>query len=62
MHYLDGLTHLEIAEALGLAVGTVKSCLAYGLACLRLELVSREIPRLGDHLAPASGVAKGSTL
>lgn len=41
MHYLDGLTHFEIAEALELAVGTVKSRLAYGLARLRLELASR---------------------
>jgi len=42
MHYLDGLTHLEIAEALELAVGTVKSRLAYGLARLRLEFAQRE--------------------
>jgi len=62
MHYLDGLTHFEIAEALELAGGTVKSRLAYGLARLRLELTSREIPRLGHRPAPAAGVAKGSTL
>jgi DNA-directed RNA polymerase specialized sigma24 family protein len=62
MHYLDRLTHFEIAEALELAVGTVKSRLVYGLARLRLELASREIPRLGDDLAPAPGIAKGSTL
>ena len=62
MRYLDGLTHFEIAEALELAVGTVKSRLAYGLDSLRLELVSREIPRLGDHLAPAPGIATGITL
>ena len=35
MHYLDGLTHVEIAEALEIPVGTVKSRLAYGLATLR---------------------------
>jgi hypothetical protein len=61
-----GLTHFEIAEALELAVGTVKSRLAYGLARLRLELAMREVPRPGHRSAPASapasGVAKGSTL
>jgi RNA polymerase sigma-70 factor, ECF subfamily len=35
MHYLDGLTHVEIAEALEVAEGTVKSRLSYGLAALR---------------------------
>ena len=38
LHYLDGLTHVEIAEALEIAVGTVKSRLAYGLAALRTRL------------------------
>jgi RNA polymerase sigma-70 factor (ECF subfamily) len=38
MHYLDGLTHGEIAEALEIAAGTVKSRLAYGLASLRKEM------------------------
>jgi RNA polymerase sigma-70 factor, ECF subfamily len=38
MHYLDGLTYVEIAEALEIAVGTVKSRLAYGLALLRRRL------------------------
>lgn len=41
MHYLDELTFAEIAEALELSVGTVKSRLAYGLAALRKTL--------GDH-------------
>lgn len=35
MHYLEGLTHIEIAEALEIAEGTVKSRLSYGLAALR---------------------------
>jgi RNA polymerase sigma-70 factor (ECF subfamily) len=35
MHYLDGLTHEEISEALEIAIGTVKSRLSYGLAALR---------------------------
>jgi RNA polymerase sigma factor (sigma-70 family) len=42
MHYLEGLTHLEIAEGLELALGTVKSRLAYGLTRLRLEFAERE--------------------
>ncbi|HEX7152312.1 MAG TPA: RNA polymerase sigma factor [Thermoanaerobaculia bacterium] len=35
LHYLDGLTFDEIAGILGIAVGTVKSRLAYGLRTLR---------------------------
>ena len=35
LHYMEGLTHTEIATALGLSVGTVKSRLAYGLTQLR---------------------------
>ena len=35
MHYLDGLTLPEIAEALEVPLGTAKSRLAYGLARLR---------------------------
>lgn len=35
MRYLDGLSQAEIAEALEISEGTVKSRLAYGLAALR---------------------------
>ena len=35
MHYLDGLTQVEIAEALEISVGTVKSRISYGLTALR---------------------------
>ncbi len=35
LHYMEGLTHSEIATTLGLSVGTVKSRLAYGLTQLR---------------------------
>jgi RNA polymerase sigma-70 factor (ECF subfamily) len=38
LHYLDGLTYVEIAEALELSVGTVKSRLSYGLGLLRQRL------------------------
>lgn len=35
LHYLQSLTQQEVAEALEIPLGTVKSRLAYGLACLR---------------------------
>ena len=38
MHYLDGLSYEEIAEALDLAVGTVKSRLSYGRDLLRRRI------------------------
>ena len=38
MHYLEGLTYVEIAEALEISVGTVKSRLSYGLAALKKVL------------------------
>jgi len=41
LHYMEGLTHSEIATALGLSVGTVKSRLAYGLTQLRKTEFSR---------------------
>jgi RNA polymerase sigma-70 factor (ECF subfamily) len=40
LHYLQSLTQQEVAEALGIPVGTVKSRLAYGLGCLRKMLVT----------------------
>jgi DNA-directed RNA polymerase specialized sigma24 family protein len=38
LHYLHEMTLDEVAAVLGLAVGTVKSRLAYGLASLRQQL------------------------
>ena len=35
MHYLQGLSQQEVAEALEMPIGTVKSRIAYGLQCLR---------------------------
>jgi RNA polymerase sigma-70 factor (ECF subfamily) len=37
LHYLHEMPLGEIADVLGLALGTVKSRLAYGLACLRKQ-------------------------
>jgi RNA polymerase sigma-70 factor (ECF subfamily) len=38
LHYLNEMPLAEIAEVLGVALGTVKSRLAYGLDCLRKQL------------------------
>ena len=35
LHYLESMTQQEVAEALEIPLGTVKSRLAYGLMCLR---------------------------
>ena len=45
MHYVSGLTHAEIAEALDISIGTVKSRAFYGIRWLRQHLDSR----LGGH-------------
>jgi RNA polymerase sigma-70 factor, ECF subfamily len=38
LHYLHEMSLDEVADVLGIALGTVKSRLAYGLSCLRSEL------------------------
>ncbi len=38
MHYLQEMTYVEIADALEISMGTVKSRLAYGLQALRKRL------------------------
>ncbi|HMG47723.1 MAG TPA: RNA polymerase sigma factor [Allosphingosinicella sp.] len=38
LHYLEEMTFVEVAEALEIPVGTVKSRLAYGLARLRASM------------------------
>lgn len=40
LHYLEEMTFVEIAEALEIPVGTVKSRLAYGLARLRTMMLT----------------------
>jgi len=38
LHYLHSMTLQEVADILGIALGTAKSRLAYGLRCLRRAL------------------------
>ena len=38
LHYLDEMPLQEVADVLGLPLGTIKSRLAYGLARLREQL------------------------
>jgi RNA polymerase sigma-70 factor (ECF subfamily) len=42
LHYLHEMPLGEIADVLGLALGTVKSRLAYGLDCLRKQLSTNQ--------------------
>jgi len=42
LHYLHELPLDEVADVLGIALGTVKSRLAYGLASLRKQLITNQ--------------------
>lgn len=42
LHYLHEMPLGEIADVLGLALGTVKSRLAYGLDCLRKQITTNQ--------------------
>lgn len=59
MHYLDGMSLVEIAEALEVAVGTVKSRLAYGLNTLRKRLPATEIKPSREPVAPSRKIPDG---
>ncbi|HWK89067.1 MAG TPA: sigma-70 family RNA polymerase sigma factor [Longimicrobium sp.] len=48
MHYLEGFPYAEIAEALEIPLGTVKSRLAYGLAALRRAVQPTAGPPAGS--------------
>jgi RNA polymerase sigma-70 factor (ECF subfamily) len=42
LHYLHEMPLGEVADVLGVALGTVKSRLAYGLDCLRKQLATHQ--------------------
>ena len=48
LHYLHEMPLAEVAMVLGLALGTVKSRLAYGLSTLRREVSGQRSSRTGD--------------
>ena len=52
MHYEHALTHVEIAEALGISIGTVKSRHHYGLQWLRRRMATEQ----DAHLTAPRGV------
>ena len=58
MHYQQGLTLVEVAQVLGLSVGTVKSRLSYGLGVLRKRLA---LAAPGAPSAPSANGASGGT-
>lgn len=44
LHYLQEMSLQEVADVLGLSLGTAKSRLAYGLASLRRMIPLRKVP------------------
>ena len=48
LHYLHEMPLAEVAEVLGIAPGTVKSRLSYGLAVLRREIREQRRPNAGE--------------
>ena len=42
LHYLEGFTTEDVAEILGVPLGTAKSRISYALACIRKQLISNE--------------------
>lgn len=48
LHYMHEMSLTEVADVLGLAAGTVKSRLAYGLATLRRALAEESARQGGD--------------